>query len=205
MSQVPIEFAQRFALDRVIRVLRTHFADEVARVADRFGFELDAPEPHHIFRIAGERASDTLVNTDVWVAVMPVSPLAPVDGTRRSAGPDTYCQRQTLDVELFLAFLEPVGDMPDCIKRPDGVTDASELEKLDLQAEYVALCSDVYAGALAYTVLKYTQDAYAVHEVSFQGYEPDVLSSPDGSGLTGIARVLVRVMINTAVPTKTPI
>lgn len=205
MSQVPIEFAQRFALDRVIRVLREKFAEEVERCADRFGFELDAPEAHNIFRVANERASDVIVNTDVWVAVLPVSPLEPVDGTRRSAGPDTYCQRQTLDIELFLAFLEPIGDLPHVIKRPDGVTDTTALERLDLHAEFLALCSDTYAGALAYTVLKYAQDGEALHEIAFLGYEPDVIPSPDGSGLTGVARTIVRVTLNTAIPTKTPL
>jgi hypothetical protein len=204
MSHTPIEFAQRFAIDRVIRVLRTHLATELARCADRFGFELDAPEAHHIFRIANARAEEILTNADVWCSVLPVSPLAPVDGTRRTAGPDTYCQRQTLDIELFLMFTEPVQDLPGCILRPDGVTNTTALEALDTQAEFVALCSDVYAGALAYTALKYAQDGESIHEIAFEGYEPEVRGTPAG-GLRGMARVLLRLTINTAAPTKAPI
>lgn len=205
MSQVPIEFAQRFALDRVIRALRTHLADELRRVGERFEVQLDAPEPHYIFRIAGERATDIIANADVWVSVLPVSPLTPVDGTRRTLGPDTYCQRQTLDVEMLLVFLEPLGEIPEVIKRPDGVTDTKALEAMGLHAEYVALCSDVYAGALLHTALKYTTSSGSIHEVGFEALEPDVLVDEDAGSLKGVARVVIRITINTAVPVRSAI
>ena len=203
MARIPIARARRYALDRIVRVMREQYADRLAIEADAHGLVgVSAPEPEHIFRIAPANSETIIANADAWVSVYPSSGMAPAS-QRGSAGAAGYCLDVGMDVTLLLVFREPIMELPASVARPDGV-DPDALEALDLNAELLALLTDVYTGALVHTVLEYSQGAQAIHDIELVRDEAQVLTNEAGD-LFGAASVVVRVTQRTTVPNKKPL
>jgi hypothetical protein len=203
MARIPIARARRWALDRLVRVLREEYATRLAAEAEAHGLvDLTAPEPEHIFRIAPANAETIIANADAWVSIYPSSPVAPA-AQRGSAGPGGYCLDVAMDVTALLVFREPIMEMPAAVARPDGV-DPEALESIDLNAELLALLSDVYTGALVHTLLEYGQGGQAIHDIALVADESQVLTN-DAGDLFGAASVVVRVTQRATVPNKKPL
>lgn len=204
MASIPLARARRYALDRMVRVLREEYANRLAIEAAAQGIaNLTAPEPEHVFRIAPANAEAILANADAWVSVYPSSGTSPT-GTRGSAGPDGYCLPVSMDVTALLIFREPIMDMPAQVARPDGV-DPGALEAIDLHAELMALLTDIYTGALLHTLLEYSQDGSTVHDIAYVSDEARLLTNEQDGSLFGSASAVLRVTEKTLAPRKQPL
>jgi len=204
MATIPLARARRYALDRMVRVLREQYSSQLAIEAEAFGIDsLTAPEPEHVFRIAPTNADTILANADAWVSIYPSSGSSPT-GKRGSAGPDGYCVPITTDVTALLIFREPIMELPAQVARPDGV-DPEALEALDLNAELMALLTDIYTGALLHTLLEYSQGGSAIDDIHYVSDEARLLVNQVDGGLFGAASVVMRVTQKTIAPNKKPL
>lgn len=203
MALIPIENAIRVAGDRIVRVLRTHFADKVSEDAEAAGIDRQpAPERYHIFRGTSTDES-ALLNANVWVTVDTPTGFSAAR-TRGSAGPSRYCHLMETEYQVQLLFREVIQELPALVDRPDG-TEPSEAERRQLNIELMQLRADAYVGSLMHTLLRYCQGGQAINDVEIVSGDSQLFQSARNDRLFGAVSVTISVTQKVGVPNKTPI
>ncbi len=195
--------ARRYAIDRVVRVLREEYCNVLKEQADAAGLQRQpAPLPRHIARVAALDVEDVVMNASVWVGVVPATGLTPSRAPGSRTGM-TICQFMEFDVRCDLVFGEVAQELPTLYDRPDGGT-ATPIERRQLHAELMTLRADVYASALGETLLRYAEEADAITKIEVVTDEGFPLLSDEGR-LFGSSTFVARLTLKVGLPAPRPL
>ena len=191
MSEIPTSLARKRAVDRIILVMRSQYATELASVndADNGGeLHLPAPEESSYYR-APPQGPETLVptNSHVPVYVYPSSDTSV--NTRSSGGVQTVGETITWNMEIVIACRASTSKE----HTVDGHTVTT--------GERLWIRSELYLGAMIETVQKYACAGDAIHFVERIGDQP-LLMFDQQRRATGIATARYQITQNTRAPKR---
>ena len=200
---IPYVTARRYAIDRVIRVLREEYANVLAEQAEAAGIHRQpAPKASDIARVAALDVEEVVRNAPVWIGVFPDTGLTPVGESGSRVGM-SICQLMEFDVRCDLVFSEAAQEMPSLYDRPEG-SPSTAIERRQLRAELMALRADVYASAMGETLLRYAEQEQSITEISVVTDEGFPLLNQEG-GLFGSATFVAKLTIKVGLPAPRPL
>ncbi len=193
---VEIAHARRLALERVVEVIRTAFATELATIATAANLDYcPAPEPRHVLRTdpdTPEFLDRVNANVVCWVF--------PDQGrdfwTPRSEGPTSFKMDSDVRIDVVILFKAALVDMP------TGEDSTKSIQSFEERMWRRAM---VYSGALLHTVTKYAKDGASIHTILPVDDDAVPLFDEEQKPMWGLAYVSFGVKQILSVPNVTPL